>query len=107
PPRCDVRTPAYSSANPREDGPDLIRHSDICPGLRSRLPTDTGFQGNRLPCLGVLIDVTETSSGPSVKRRAFLGVAAGGAAAVAMPGVAQAAVPNPRHPPPARVRAAA
>ena len=33
-----------------------------------------------------------------MKRRAFLGVAAGGAAAVAMPGVAQAVVSSPRHP---------
>jgi len=49
--------------------------------------------------------VTDTTAEPSVKRRAFLGAAAGGvaavavpavAAAVAVPGVAQAAVPNPR-----------
>ena len=79
-------------------GPGQARHSGICPVLRSRLPTDTGFPGNRRPCPGVPIDVTETSSRPSVKRRAFLGVAAGGVAAVAVPRVAEAAVSSSRSP---------
>jgi FAD/FMN-containing dehydrogenase len=38
------------------------------------------------------------SSEPSLKRRAFLGVAAGGVAALAAPGVAQAASTHPTHP---------
>ena len=51
-----------------------------------------------MTCPGVLIDVTNTSSAVSVKRRAFLGVAAGGAAALAVPAVAEAAVARPRAP---------
>jgi FAD/FMN-containing dehydrogenase len=39
-----------------------------------------------------------TSSEPSLKRRAFLGVAAGGVAAIATPAVAQAVSTQPAHP---------
>jgi FAD/FMN-containing dehydrogenase len=46
-------------------------------------------------CYGVLSDVTEIPE-PSLKRRAFLGVAAGGVAALAAPAVAQAAT-QPTH----------
>jgi FAD/FMN-containing dehydrogenase len=53
--------------------------------------------GNRLTCSGVLLDVTNSSE-PSLKRRAFLGVAAGGVAAIATPAVAQAAVADPARP---------
>ena len=48
-----------------------------------------------MTCYGVLSDVTEIPE-PSLKRRAFLGVAAGGVAALAAPAVAQAAT-QPTH----------
>ena len=46
--------------------------------------------GNHAPAWGVLRDVTNSPES-SLKRRAFLGIAAGGAAAVAVPGIAHAA----------------
>jgi FAD/FMN-containing dehydrogenase len=51
---------------------------------------DVVVPGNHLAGNGVLLDVTNTSE-PSLKRRAFLGVAAGGVAAIATPAVAQVA----------------
>ena len=53
--------------------------------------------GNRRPRHRVLVRVS-TSSEPSLERRAFLGVAAGGVAAIAAPAVARAASHQPAHP---------
>src|SRR6185437_8937487 len=52
------------------------------------LSNDNG--GNHMASSGVVTDVTNPAES-SLKRRAFLGIAAGGAAAVAVPGVARAA----------------
>ena len=50
--------------------------------------------GNHAAATGVLRDVIISTEG-SLKRRAFLGIAAGGAAAVAVPGIARAATDGP------------
>src|ERR1700689_2770429 len=53
---------------------------------------NVGRAGNQRTCHGVLVDVTTTSE-PSLKRRAFLGVAAGGVAAITTPAVVAIAAP--------------
>ncbi len=59
---------------------------------RHALPAlGNGSLGNRAASSGVLTGVTNSTES-SLKRRAFLGIAAGGAVAVAAPGVARAAV---------------
>jgi len=61
----------------------------ITPGIGSGTLSN-GNVGNHVASSGVVTGVTNSAES-SLKRRAFLGIAAGGAAAVAVPGVARAA----------------
>ncbi len=68
--------------------PDISRFGLVYSTLLTLDNVD--LAGNRPGDRGVLLYVTNTSE-PSLKRRAFLGVAAGGVAAIATPAVAQVA----------------